>query len=255
MAHSPPPLSVSALSALSRATRAFAALSRATRAFAGLSRASLALAALSLALLATPARADDGGPPGLSPVPPSPLMLEHAPEPLPRWEVHLGGGPGAARAAMLGTTHGAVAISIDTEVIRWSDAHTGLGLYVGEIIAAPWHQIEMDSHPVMRDLPFIIEPELVHRSTSRHSRWLATGWTASIAGGAVVTRTSENWSHLLSHHSYSKTLEQGVEAGTTVQVGAFVDVGPVALAIGPRASADTAGDLALNVEATAGASW
>lgn len=206
-------------------------------------------AVLALALgTATPARADDGGPPGLT-------LERAASDPLPRWEVHLGGGPGAARAAMLGSTHGAVAISIDTEAIRWNDAHTGYGLYVGEIIAAPWRQIEMDSHPVMRELPLIIEPEVVHRSMTRRARWLATGWTASIAAGAVLTRTSENWSHLFSHHAYSKTLEHGIEAGTTVQLSAFVHAGPLALAIGPRASADTAGDLALNLEVTAGATW
>jgi hypothetical protein len=207
----------------------------------------LSAAALAL-VLAAPARADDGGPPGLT-------LERAAPDPLPRWEVHLGGGVDAARVAMLGSDHGAVAMSIQVDAIRWSDAHTGLGLYLGEIVAAPWHQVEMDSHPVMRELPFIIEPELVHRSTTRHSRWLATGWTASVAAGAVVTRTSENWSHLFSTHSYSKTLEHGVEAGTTVQLTAFVHAGPLALAIGPRASADTAGDLALNLEATAGAAW
>jgi len=216
-------------------------------------RSLLSMAALSwCALAASPARADDGGPPGLTPG----LTLERAPaDPLPRWEVHLGGGPGAARAAMLGSDHGAVAISIDLEAIRWSTPHTGYGLYLGEIVAAPWHEVEMDSHPVMRELPWIIEPEVVHRSTTRHSRWLTTGWTASVAAGAVVTRTEESWSHLLSSHSYTKTLEHGVEAGTTVQLSAFLHAGPLALAIGPRASADTAGDLALNLEATAGASW
>lgn len=250
MLRPPPPLSVPAPSP-SRTTFAPGPLAPGTLARGTLALGTLAVATLALAALATPARADDGGPPGSTPA-----LLACAADPLPRWEVHLGGGPGAARAAMLGTTHGAVAISIDTEAIRWSDAHTGFGLYIGEIVAAPWHQVEMDNHPVMRDLPFIIEPEVVHRSTTRRTHWLATGWTASIAAGAVVTRTSENWSHLFSHHhSYSKTLEEGVEAGTTIQVGAFVHAGPLALAIGPRASADTAGDLALNLEATAGASW
>jgi hypothetical protein len=197
----------------------------------------------------SPARADDGGAPGLT-------LERAANDPLPRWEVHLGGGVGAARVAMLGSDHGAVAISIDVEAIRWHDEHTGLGLYLGEVFAAPWHDVEMDSHPVVRELPWIIEPELVHRSIRRSSvRWLSTGWTASLAAGAVVTRTYEQWSHLLSSHSYEKTLEHGVEAGTTVQLTAFVHAGPIALAVGPRASADTAGDLALNLEATAGASW
>ncbi|MBV8756524.1 MAG: hypothetical protein JO257_04590 [Deltaproteobacteria bacterium] len=226
--------------------------------------ATLALTATLASLLAaTPARADDGGPPGLAPVAPG-LTLDRAASdpsprreaaPLPRWEAHLGGGLGAARVAMLGADHGSVAMSIDLEAIRWSNPHTGFGLYVGELFAEPWHQVEMDSHPVSRDLPWMLEPEVVHRSTSRHSRWLATGWTASIAAGAVVTRTSENWSHLFSKHVYSKTLEHGVEAGTTLQLSAFVHAGPVAVAIGPRASADTAGDLALTLEATAGASW
>ena len=204
------------------------------------------VAALTLATLSQ-ARADDG-PPGLT-------VERAATDPLPRWEVHLGGGVGVARAAMLGTDHGAVAISIDVDAIRWTAPHTGYGLYLGEIIAAPWHQVEMDSHPVMRELPMIIEPEVVHRSTSRHARWLTTGWTASLAAGAVVTRTSENWSHLFSNHAYQKTIEHGVEAGTTVKLTAFAHVGPLALEVGPRASADTAGDLALNLEATAGASW
>ena len=214
-----------------------------------MARSLLSFAALTLAALgASPARADDGGPPGLT-------LERTAADPLPRWEVHLGGGVGAARAAMLGSDHGAVAMSIDLEAIRWSNAHTGVGLYLGEVIAAPWHQVEMDSHPVVREQPWIIEPEIVHRSTTRHARWLSTGWTASLAAGAVVTRTSENWSHLLSSHSYSKTLEHGVEAGTTVQLGAFVHAGPLSLAVGPRASADTAGDLVLDLEATAGATW
>lgn len=208
----------------------------------------VALAAVATCSFAAPARADGGGPPGLT--------LERGPTaPLPRWEVHLGGGVGAARVAILGSDHGAVAMSIDLEAIRWTRPDTGFGLYLGEIFAAPWHQVEMDDHPVTRDLPWIIEPEVVHRSTVRHARWLATGWTASLAAGAVVTRTSEDWSHLLSTHSYTKTLEHGIEAGTTVQLSAFVHAGPLALAIGPRASADTAGDLALNLEATAGAAW
>lgn len=197
----------------------------------------------------SPARADDGGAPGLT-------LERSASDPLPRWEVHLGGGLGAARVAMLGSDHGAVALSIDLEAIRWRDRHTGLGLYLGEIFASPWHQVEMDSHPVVRNLPWIIEPEVVHRSITRHSpRWLVTGWTASVAAGAVVTQTAEQWSHLFSHHYYEKTLEHGIAAGTTVQLTAFVHAGPVAIAVGPRASADTAGDLALDLEATAGASW
>lgn len=211
-------------------------------------RTVLLLSVVALVSAGSSARADEGGPPG--------LVLERAAgDPLPRWEVHLGGGVGAARVAMLGSDHGAVAISIDLEAIRWSDPHTGLGLYVGEIIASPWRTVEMDDHPVVRELPFIVEPELVHRSITRQSRWLATGWTASVAAGAVVTRTSENWSHLFSQHSYQKTIEHGVEAGTTVQLSACVHVGPIAVAVGPRASADTAGDLALGLEATAGASW
>jgi len=211
-------------------------------------RTVLLLSVAGLVAAGSPARADDGGPPGLG-------LERAASDPLPHWEVHLGGGVGAARVAMLGNTHGAVAISIDLEAIRWRDSHTGLGLYLGEIAAAPWTNVEMDSHPVVRELPWIIEPEVVHRSINRHSHWLATGWTASLAAGAVVTRTSENWSHLFSKHSYQKTLEHGVEAGSTVQLTAFVHAGPVAVAIGPRASADTAGDLALGLEATAGASW
>lgn len=211
-------------------------------------RTVLLVSVAALVAAGSPARADDGGPPGLA-------LERSAGDPLPHWEVHLGGGVGAARVAMLGSTHGAVAISIDLEAIRWRDSHTGLGLYLGEIVAAPWTNVEMDSHPVVRELPWIIEPEVVHRALRRHSRWLATGWTASLAAGAVVTRTSENWSHLFSRHSYQKTLEHGVEAGSTVQLTAFVHAGPVAVAIGPRASADTAGDMALDLEATAGASW
>ena len=211
-------------------------------------RTVLLLSVAALIAAGSSARAEDGGPPGLA-------LERTASDPLPHWEVHLGGGVGAARVAMLGSTYGAVAISIDVEAIRWRDPHTGIGLYLGEIVAAPWTTVEMDSHPVVRELPFIVEPELVHRSISRHSRWLATGWTASLAAGAVVTRTSENWSHLFSRHSYQKTLEHGVEAGSAVQLTAFVHAGPLAVAVGPRASADTAGDLALGLEATAGASW
>lgn len=211
-------------------------------------RTVLLLSVAAVIAAGSPARADDGGPPGL-------VLERAASDPLPRWEVHLGGGVGAARVAMLGSDHGAVAISIDLEAIRWRDPHNGLGLYLGEIIASPWTTVEMDDHPVMRELPFIVEPELVHRSMRRHGRWLATGWTASLAAGAVVTRTSENWSHLFSRHSYQKTIEHGVEAGSTVQLSACVHAGPITVAVGPRASADTAGDLALGLEATAGASW
>jgi hypothetical protein len=198
---------------------------------------------------AAPAHADDTGAPGLA-------LERAATDPLPHCEVHLGGGIAGARVTMLGSDHGAVAMTVDLEAIRWRDPHTGLGLYLGEVMASPWHQVEMDSHPVMREMPWIIEPEVVHRSTRQTSiPWLATGWTASLAAGAVVTRTTENWSHLLSTHSYEKTLEHGVEAGTTVQLSAFVHAGPVAVAVGPRASADTAGDLVLGLEATAGATW
>jgi hypothetical protein len=201
-----------------------------------------------LVLVGSSARADDGDSPGL-------VLARAASDPLPRWEVHLGGGVGAARAVMLGSDHRAVAASIDLEAIRWLDRDSGLGLYLGEIVAVPWTQVEMDGHPVVRDLPFIVEPELVHRSVSRRARWLATGWTASLGAGMVLTRTSENWGHLLSHHAYEKTLEHGVEAGTTAQLTAFVHAGPLAVAVGPRASVDTAGDVAIGLEATAGASW
>lgn len=211
-------------------------------------RSVLLLSVATLIFAGSAAHADDGGPPGLT-------VATASTAPMPRWEAHLGGGVGAARVAMLGSDHGAVAISMDLEVIRWSDPHTGLGLYTGEIIAAPWHQVEMDSHPVVRDLPLIVEPEIVHRSVHRHARWLATGWTASLAAGAVVTRTSENWGHILSHHGYQKTIERGLEAGSTVQLTAFVHAGPLALAVGPHAAADTAGDLVLDLEATAGLTW
>ena len=149
---------------------------------AAMVRTVLLLSVASLLFAGSAARADEGGPPGLT-------LERTASRPLPRWEVHLGAGAGAARVAMLGSDHGALAVSIDTEAIRWSNRHTGLGLYVGEIIADPWTTVKMDDHPVSRELPFIVEPEIVHRSITQHSRWLATGWTASVAAGVVITRT------------------------------------------------------------------
>ena len=211
-------------------------------------RTVLLLSVAALVSAGSPARADDGGPPGV-------VLERAASDPLPHWEVHLGGGVGAARVAMLGRDHGAVALSLDLAALPWRAPHTGLGLYLGEIVAAPWATVEMDAHPVVRELPFIVEPEVVHRSVHRHSRWLATGWTASLAAGAVVTRTSENWGHLYSHHSYQKTLEHGVEAGSTVQVRAFVRAGPLAVGVRPLASPQPDVDRALGLEAADGASW
>ena len=191
---------------------------------------------VSLVAAAAPARAGDGRP--------------------GRWEAHLGAGVGAARVAMLGSDHGALAASIDLEAIRYSDPNTGFGLYLGEVIGEPWTQVHMDGHPVVRELPWIIAPEIVHRSLTRHAqRWLATGWTASLGAGAVLTRTSEEWSHLLSTHSNERILEHGVAAGTTAQLTAFVHAGPLAIAAGPRVWADTDGDVAFNLEATAGGAW
>ena len=123
---------------------------------AAMVRTVLLLSVAALLWTGSPARADDGGPPGL-------VLERAASDPLPHWEVHLGGGVGAARVAMLGSNHGAVAVSIDQQSTG-GIPHTGLGLYLGEIVAAPWRNVEMDDHPVVRELPIIIEPELVHRS-------------------------------------------------------------------------------------------
>lgn len=213
-------------------------------------------AALSLALLfATPARAD-GGPPGLAPGATMPSLSAEpaAADRLARWEVHAGAEVGGARVSMLGGDRGSVAMAVDLEAVYWRHPHTGFGFYIGQLYGAPWNEVQMDGHSVSREL-LSFEPEIVVRSSTQRGRWISTGWTASLGVGPVATRSFELWKHLFSDHAHEKTVEEGVAAGTTAQVSGFVHVGPLAVAIGPRITADSAGDVALTLAANAGAAW
>lgn len=167
-----------------------------------------------------------------------------------RMEVRLGAGAGAGRMDLMGAAHDGLAISIDLDALAWLGPHVGVGFHIGDLFLAPLAPVMMNGLTVDRELPWIVEPEVAVRTVALHRGPVTAGLMATASAGIAQARTTG-----LCGKRCSKTLERSIETAASGQLLAFAHVGRGALTIGPRVTADTAGDAAIDLEATLGVAW
>jgi hypothetical protein len=178
-------------------------------------------------------------------------------------QISLGAEVGGGRVTLLGAHYGSVDAGVDLAGARWLAPNIGVGLRVAYFSASPMSPPHMDGYPLARDIPWLVEPELLARTVSQ-SVQLHYGWMAVAGAGVAPLRTNElcgGGGHLIgddehpSSHSCIITIARDTALESSLTAGGYFDISHVQIFTGVRGSANTAGELAAGVVATAGATF
>ncbi len=175
--------------------------------------------------------------------------------------VTLGAEVGGGVVTMFGTRYGTVNAGIDLSGATWLSPHFGVGLRLAQLDSVPVRDPHMDGFPIVREAPWIVEPQLLARTISQHRR-VRLGWLASAGLGGAVLRTNElcggggdlgddeHSSHACVITKASSTALEG-----SLAAGGYGEAYHVAMFVGLRASGNSGGDRAAGLVANLGATF
>jgi hypothetical protein len=176
-------------------------------------------------------------------------------------QVTLGAEVGGGAVTMFGTRYGTVNAGIELDGATWLSPHLGVGLRLAQLDSVPVRDPHMDGYPIVREAPWIVEPQLLARTISQHRR-VRLGWLASVGVGAAVLRTQELCGgggslgdDELSSHSCVITKQQSTALEGSVSAGGYGEAYHVAMFVGLRASTNSGGDSAAGLVANLGATF
>ncbi len=117
----------------------------------------------------------------------------------------------------------------------------------------------MAGHPLDRDIPWLVEPELLARTVEHWGR-ARYGWLAIAGAGVAPLHTNELCGGDVGTDEHPGkpciiTIARDTALEGSLTAGGYVDVSHVQLFAGLRASADTGGDVAGGLVAGAGATF
>src|SRR5205823_12801909 len=106
-------------------------------------------------------------------------------------EVTVGAGVGGGSVSLYGTRYGTVDASVEVAAARWLSAQLGVGVRLVDLFAIPVRDPRMDGHPLEREVPWSIEPEVLVRTAPAVRGRARFGWVAAAAAGVAWLRTQE----------------------------------------------------------------
>ncbi len=174
-------------------------------------------------------------------------------------QVTLGGEVGGGSVTLFGTRYGAIDAGVEVNGARWLSPQLGVGLRLGYATAVPLRDPHMDGLPLARDVPWLVEPQVLVRTVPTTLGPLRTGWLASAGLGAAWLRTQE----LCGTPSFDDhppppctiTKERSTALEGSLTGGGYLELSYLTLAVGLRASANTGGDRSTGLVANLGATF
>lgn len=177
-------------------------------------------------------------------------------------EVSVGAMAGGGSVEMYGMRYGTVDAGIDLSVVHSLSPQLGIGVRTAEIVTAAIDGPIVQGHPVDRNLPWTIEPEVVGRTMPVAWGAARVGWQASASAGVAWSRTEElcgGGGHLFEEHGGGHAcvivLDRSTELTASATAGGYLVAYHVAVFVGARATADTGGGRAAGLVASLGASF
>jgi hypothetical protein len=170
-------------------------------------------------------------------------------------QVTLGAEVGGGTTSLLGTRYGAVEAGVDLAAATWLSPHFGVGARLGWASAQPWDTVMMDGHPISREMPWLVEPQVLARTTPLRVGWAKVGWLASAGIGVASLRVDVGCGGVLHQGEcvVPNTTSNAMEASASG--GGVLELSHVAMFVGVRASANTGGDVGTGLVANLGATF
>jgi hypothetical protein len=177
-------------------------------------------------------------------------------------QVVVGAELGGGTVNLFGSHHAAAMFDVDVAAARWVSPQLALGVRLGGGPSATFDPPHVDGHPVDRITNWILEPQLLARTTPTALGAARIGWLAIVGVGGTRVDTVElcgSGGHLFELHHSGGSCEillasshafEGSASG-----GGYVELHHFTMMIGLRASANTAGDRALGLVVHLGATF